>query len=90
MGYLKERKILVTNSRGAAGIPISESVIAMMLMLARKSLSSFKKQKERLWKHTSGIINIDNKTVGIIGTGDIGTQTAKRQSPLTRKKMNQL
>lgn len=78
MEYLKERNIVVTNARGTAGVPISENIMTMMLMLARKSLPSFKNQLAREWKSPGSVFNLYNKTVGLLGTGDVGSETAKR------------
>lgn len=50
MQYLKERDIIATNARGTAGVPISEHIMTMMLMLARKSFAAYKNQLARAWK----------------------------------------
>lgn len=76
--YLQSRKILVTNARGTAGVPISEDIMCMMLMLARKSMETFTNQAAHQWKHVTGVYNLHGKTLGIMGTGDVGTETAKR------------
>ncbi|HEY5561714.1 MAG TPA: NAD(P)-dependent oxidoreductase [Clostridiaceae bacterium] len=78
MQYLKERKIIVTNARGIAGTPISEDIFCMMLMLARKSKDSVKSQLEHKWEHHNGVFNLYNKTIGLMGTGNVGTETAKK------------
>ncbi len=76
--YLKERKILVTNVRGTAGVPISEDIMCMILMIARQSMDTFKNQMSHQWKHVSGVFNLYRKTLGIMGTGNVGSETAKR------------
>lgn len=78
MQYLKERKIIVTNARGIAGVPISEDILCMMLMLARKSKEAVKSQLNHQWEHHKGVFNLYNKTIGVMGTGNVGTDTAKR------------
>jgi phosphoglycerate dehydrogenase-like enzyme len=76
--YLKERDIIATNARGTAGVPISEHIMTMMLMLARKSFAAYKNQLARAWKSPDNVFNLYNKTVGLLGTGDVGSETAKR------------
>lgn len=78
MKYLKDRKILVTNARGTAGVPISENILCMMLMLARKSKDVVKNQIDHLWKSPKGVFNLFGKTLGVLGTGNVGSETANR------------
>lgn len=76
--YLQERNIVVTNGRGTAGVPISEDIMCMILMFARRSMDTFQNQMRHQWKHVSGVFNLCHKTLGIMGTGDVGSQTARR------------
>lgn len=76
--YLQERRIVVTNGRGTAGVPIAEDIMCMILMFSRQSMETFKNQTQHQWKHISGVFNLYHKTLGIMGTGDVGSQTAKR------------
>jgi len=78
MDYLQERGVIVINARGGMGVPIAEDILCKMLMLSRKSASLMKHQFERAWTKASGIVNLSGKTVGIIGAGDVGTETAIR------------
>lgn len=78
LDYLKERKILVTNGRGTAGVPISEDIMCMILMIARQSMNTYKNQLNHQWKPVPGVFNLYGKTLGILGTGDVGSETAKR------------
>jgi len=78
MDYLKERGIIVINARGGMGVPIAEDILCKMLMLSRKSATVMKNQFNRTWEKAGSFINLSGKTVGIIGTGDVGTETAKR------------
>ncbi len=76
--YFKERNIIVTNARGAGGVPISEHIIFTMLMIARKGRCVLENQIAHKWEKPQGIFNLYGKTVGFLGTGDIATETAKR------------
>ena len=83
--YLKERKIIVTNGRGAAGVPISEHIIFLMLTISRKGKDIIKNQLEHQWKAPKGLFNFYDKTVGFLGTGDVATEAAKRLKPFGMK-----
>ena len=49
-----------------------------MLMIARKGKYVIKNQNDHQWKSPRGVFNLYGKTVGLLGTGDIATETAKR------------
>lgn len=78
MQYLKKRNIIVTNARGTAGVPISEHIIFTMLMIARKGRHIIENQIAHKWKGPRGVFNLYGKVTGLLGTGDIATETAKR------------
>jgi len=78
MDELQRRGIIVINARGSMGVPIAEHIFCNMLMLCRKSAEILKNQFARSWTKMGGFINLYGKTAGIIGTGDVGTETAKR------------
>ncbi|WP_010277890.1 D-2-hydroxyacid dehydrogenase [Paenibacillus senegalensis] len=78
MDYLKERGVIVINARGAMGVPISEDILCKMLMLVRQSAVVMKNQFDHAWKKAGPVRNLSGKTAGIIGTGDVGTETAVR------------
>lgn len=73
--------ILLTNSRGIHGIPMSEHVLAMILAFTR-GLTVFARQQQRKeWKRAS-LEEIHEKTIGIVGLGSIGREIAKRAKTL--------
>lgn len=78
MDTLKARDILVINARGALGVPIAEHILCQMLMLSRKSKAALRNQQAKAWVKEGGVLNLSGKTVGIVGTGDVGTETAIR------------
>lgn len=78
MEYLRQRGVIVINARGSLGVPIAEDVITKMLMLSRKSVDLVKHQLNRTWKSAGPVVNLSGKTLGVIGTGDVGTETAVR------------
>ncbi|MFH5183412.1 D-2-hydroxyacid dehydrogenase [Paenibacillus sp. TAB 01] len=85
MDYLQSRGVIVINARGSLGVPIAEDIITKMLMLSRKSADLVRKQQERSWGGLSGVVNLSGKTLGVIGTGDVGTETAVRARPFGMK-----
>ncbi|MCT2537489.1 D-2-hydroxyacid dehydrogenase [Aquibacillus koreensis] len=69
--------ILLTSANGVHAFPISETIFAMMLSLTRKIHAYVQNMSERVWKHESLKLELHNKTIGILGVGAIGTETAK-------------
>jgi phosphoglycerate dehydrogenase-like enzyme len=81
---LIDSDIVVTNSRGLHAIPISEHILGVMIILARKLHEAYrlqlqgKWQREELLKHYSAFSELYGHTAGIIGLGGIGTAVAER------------
>jgi len=74
---LTASSVILTNSRGIHGIPVSEHVFAMMLAFSRGLNTAIQQQKERLWKRVWAD-EIYEKTIGIVGLGGIGREIAKK------------
>lgn len=79
--------IIITNSSGVHPIPISEHVISIMLAFTRKLREVFMSQNNKNWATVdltgteSGRLHIselNGKTVGIIGLGNIGNEIARK------------
>lgn len=72
-----EKDILVCNASGYSNTSVSELVIGQVLGLYRKLLACDEACRNE--KNSSGLtgLEISGKTVGIIGTGKIGIETAK-------------
>ncbi len=68
---------IVTNSAGLYAEPIAEWVIAMMLMHAKRLRVLVERFERREWQGVASE-EIGGKTLGIIGTGGIGTAIARR------------
>ena len=71
-----EKDVIVCNSQGYATIPTAELAVTLMLMATRNVVKSEKACRDGLTK--AGLVGseLSNKTVGIVGTGMIGRQTA--------------
>jgi phosphoglycerate dehydrogenase-like enzyme len=74
---LESRNILVTSANGVHAYPISESIFALMLGLTRNIHTYVKNQQEKKWHHSGIKLEMHEKTIGIIGVGAIGKETAK-------------
>ena len=75
--------MLLTNSSGIHGIPMSEHLFAMLLVLARRMRPTILKQQESKWEQpfdvgSPDIFELHGSTMGIIGLGHIGMEIAKR------------
>src|SRR5215467_6130509 len=79
-GLLAERKtITVTTGSGVAASTIAEYTIASMLAWAHVLPITMRAQLKREWKRT-GFMDIEpmrGKTLGVIGYGSIGRETAR-------------
>ncbi|WP_130859217.1 D-2-hydroxyacid dehydrogenase [Gracilibacillus phocaeensis] len=74
---LQQKDVMLTSANGVHAFPISETIFAMILGLTRKIHTYVRQQQEKNW-HNGGLeLEIHQKTIGIIGTGAIGQETAK-------------
>lgn len=78
---LASSSIILTNSKGIHGIPVSEHVLAMMLTFSRGINFFIRNQLNREWKRAN-VDEIHNKTIGIVGLGSIGREIAKKAKGL--------
>lgn len=78
MEYVKEQGIRIYNARGVYSIPMAEFVIAGMLQLYKQTAFFSKNQKKNIWEKHRGLLELYDKTVCIIGCGNVGTECAKR------------
>ncbi len=74
----KERGIKVVNSPAASSRSVAELAVALMFNVARKIAFADRKMREGVWakKQCMGI-ELESKTLGIVGFGRIGYQIAK-------------
>jgi phosphoglycerate dehydrogenase-like enzyme len=74
---LESRNIQLTSANGVHAYPISESIFGLMLGLTRKIHTYVKNQQSKKWHHAHMNLEMHEKTVGILGVGAIGKETAK-------------
>jgi len=87
VNYAKEKGIPVLNTPGASSISVAELAIAHMFALARFINLSKMEMIEGKWpkKEYSHGFELTGKTLGLIGLGNIGKETAKRALGLFMK-----
>ena len=72
-----EAGIPVTNLSGVHAVPIAEHVLMMMLMLARDSKAFEEGARGRQWLASDDVSELYEKTVGVVGLGNIGSRVAR-------------
>ncbi|GAA0359132.1 phosphoglycerate dehydrogenase [Alkalibacterium iburiense] len=74
---MQEKGIVLTNASGIHAHPIAESVIGMLLSYTRGIRHSIKMQDKAEWNTDTPMSELTDKTMLIVGTGQIGKQTGK-------------
>jgi phosphoglycerate dehydrogenase-like enzyme len=74
---LDAKNSFITSANGVHAYPISETIFALMLGLTRKIGQYVRNQQSKIWHHADLKLEIHGKTIGIMGVGAIGKETAK-------------
>jgi phosphoglycerate dehydrogenase-like enzyme len=82
---IKKRNIKLFIAKDIYSIPIAEFVMLRTLQIYKNARFFEYNQLQKRWKKTREIYEINGKTVGIIGFGSIGQETAKRFSAFGAK-----
>ena len=77
---LKEAFTLTT-ATGAYGVGIAEYMVCMLLMMMKKIPTYLDQQKAGLWRDAGEVVSPAGKRVLIVGTGNLGTEFARRMRP---------
>jgi len=80
---MKEGNILLTNGQRIASPALAEHAIALMMALVRGLDLYHAQQLKQTWQSNAGMergdfMELDGRTVLVVGLGGIGTQTAKK------------
>lgn len=74
---LEKRDILLTNASGIHGIPIAETVFGMLLAYGRKIQQAILDQAEHIWRDDQKLMELNEKTIMIVGAGSVGVEIAR-------------
>ncbi|VBB05864.1 Hypothetical protein LUCI_1075 [Lucifera butyrica] len=74
---LQQSDIIITNSKGIHGIPVSEHVLSLLLAFTRGINLFIRQQQNKTWERVR-TDELYEKTIGIIGLGSIGREIAKK------------
>jgi phosphoglycerate dehydrogenase-like enzyme len=84
---LSRKGIAVSYANGVYGIPIAEDIILRILVFSKESIFFIKNMQEKKWQKRFDLIELYNKNIIILGTGDIGKETAARAKAFGMKVM---
>jgi len=68
--------VIITNSKGANAIPIAEHTLSLIFMLAKNAPRLLANKQARKWERFYNL-ELNGRTLGIVGLGAIGTEIAK-------------
>lgn len=71
-------KLSLVNAAGLSAIPISDHIMAFILSFARCLDEAWKKKTGHIWSRPADSDDLEGKTLGIIGIGNIGKLTARK------------
>jgi phosphoglycerate dehydrogenase-like enzyme len=82
---IREHGVVLTNSRGVSAPNMAEHALGMMIALARRFPRLMREQAAHSWRDDDThreVRELAGETVLIIGTGEIGSQLARRAAAL--------
>ena len=77
--------VLLTNSSGAYGLTIAEHTVMVLLMMLRRMPEFEAFVREKHWQRELPMRSIYGASVTMLGTGDIGTNIARRMKGMGAK-----
>ncbi len=81
MDYIRKRGLILCNGKDIFPIPIAEDVVCKILMHNTNAFKYLENKKSHIWDNHLNRIELKGQTIGIIGTGSIATEIAKRLQP---------
>lgn len=83
--YLKSRKIELSNANDVYSIAIAEDIISKILYINKHMKYYEDNRTNKIWQQKDVNYEIFGSTIGIIGVGSIGIETAKRLKAFNTK-----
>ena len=77
-GVIQREDCILTNSSGAFGLTIAEHVVMVILMMLRRMDYYQEAMDKRKWPSYIPVRSIKDSRITIAGTGDLGSNTARR------------
>ena len=71
----------LTTATGAYGVGIAEYMVCMLLVMMKKIPTYLDQQKDRVWHDAGEVCSPMGKRVLVVGTGNLGTEFARRMRP---------
>lgn len=71
------REVILTNSRGVFGTAGAEHGVALLLALIRDLPTQMRQQQVKVWKRSISCGEVNGRTVGVLGLGNIGVAFAE-------------
>ncbi|MBQ9045479.1 MAG: D-2-hydroxyacid dehydrogenase [Oscillospiraceae bacterium] len=71
----------LTTATGAYGVGIAEYMVCMLLTMMKKIPTYLDQQKAGVWRDAGEVVSPMGKRVLIVGTGNLGTEFARRMRP---------
>ena len=71
----------LTTATGAYGVGIAEYMVCMLLLMMKKVPLYLQQQKAGVWRDAGTVTSPVGKRVLIVGTGNLGTEFARRMRP---------
>lgn len=78
MEYIEANNIVVYNAKGVYSIPMAEFVLSGVLQLYKQSRFFVENQKLHKWNKHRELLELNGRSVCVIGCGSVGTECAKR------------
>lgn len=82
MDYVKLHGIEIHNARNVYSIPMAEFAVAGVLNLYKQERFFYENQKQHKWEKHRGLLELNGRTVCIIGCGSVGGECAIRFTAL--------
>lgn len=78
MDYVKKHNIKINNAQGVYSIPMAEFALAGVLSLYKSMNFFYENQKKNFWEKKRDLLELNGKTVTVLGCGNVGCECAKR------------